>query len=96
MIDEKELELSFEYKLYMQSAPWRILSDMVKQRAGYTCEICSAVGKKIGGFATLHVHHLTYERFGEEDMSDLVCLCSNCHRKVHNGRIVIDRNILSH
>ncbi len=37
------------------------------------CQVC-------GGDAT-DVHHLTYDRFGHEDMNDLVSLCRRCHEK---------------
>lgn len=39
------------------------------------CERC-------GGRAE-HVHHLTYERLGDEDLCDLQALCIECHRLEH-------------
>ena len=40
----------------------------------HACQVC-------GGRAT-DVHHLTYDRFGHEDMGDLVSLCRRCHSKI--------------
>lgn len=34
----------------------------------------------------LHVHHRTYERFGNEDAGDLVVLCEACHEVFHQRR----------
>lgn len=31
----------------------------------------------------LQLHHLTYERLGDEDLSDLTPLCADCHAMVH-------------
>lgn len=30
----------------------------------------------------LDVHHLTYDRFGREELDDLVLLCRDCHKEV--------------
>jgi 5-methylcytosine-specific restriction endonuclease McrA len=31
----------------------------------------------------VEVHHLTYERLGEERLTDLVALCRSCHEREH-------------
>ena len=41
------------------------------------CRICEAHGVE------LHVHHLTYERVGKENLKDLVTLCRRCHTDIH-------------
>gem|GEM_PF-4331542 len=33
--------------------------------------------------AILNLHHKTYERIGNEKIRDLVCLCQQCHHKLH-------------
>jgi len=86
-MDTKEFELSPEYKMYIKSEPWKVIAKLTKIRAGFMCEVCGAMGSKLGGNATLQVHHKTYKNFGQEDMDDLVCLCVNCHKRVHNGRL---------
>lgn len=30
-----------------------------------------------------HVHHLTYERIGNELVSDLLVVCGECHEQIH-------------
>jgi len=60
---------------------------------------CQACGTQKG---SLHVHHVTYVRFGKEALTDLRGLCDTCHKKVHethrkNGgdlRFWTDRHIL--
>lgn len=34
----------------------------------------------------LQVHHLTYIRLGNEDLSDLQVLCLGCHRRRHPNK----------
>ena len=41
------------------------------------CPVRSADGKG------LHAHHKTYARFGNENVDDLVTLCTRCHRRRH-------------
>lgn len=66
------------YKSYMNSAMWRLKREEVLRRAEYSCEMCG-VNEQWG----LHVHHLTYERFGNEKLEDLRVLCPECHRQAH-------------
>ena len=35
----------------------------------------------------LHVHHLTYDRVGQEADSDLLVLCFQCHQKAHGRKV---------
>ena len=62
---------------YLTSFEWRILREQVLRRDSYTCQSCGATHN-------LEVHHITYERLGDEELADLVALCSNCHNHVHN------------
>lgn len=75
------------YTDYLRSAHWRAtrtrywISDQPKD-----C-IC---GERDG----LELHHMTYERVCEEELSDLTLLCSNCHAMIHvlerRGEIGLD------
>jgi hypothetical protein len=67
------------YHEYIQSREWKEKAKLVKARAHMRCEYC---GMKGNGY-TLQAHHLTYERLGREKMSDLVCLCDDCHKEAH-------------
>ena len=62
-----------EYERYIHSGAWREKANARLGMDGYVCRVC-------GGRAT-DVHHLTYERFGHEDLGDLVSLCRRCHSK---------------
>lgn len=66
------------YSEYIRSDAWRHsparLSEL--QAAGYRCRLCNADGTQE---SPLHVHHRTYERFGNELPSDLTALCKECH-----------------
>jgi hypothetical protein len=36
-----------------------------------------------GPSANIHVHHIDYDRIGDERFSDLMVVCVPCHRKLH-------------
>lgn len=68
-----------DYHTYMKSKKWKRIrenywaSDRLKK-----CFICS-----IERNPHFHLHHLTYDRFGNEELDDLVPVCSPCHTKIH-------------
>ena len=69
-----------KYNEHLSSKEWAAMRRTAMRRAKYACEICGA--KRISD-NPLHVHHLTYERMGSEDIDDLVVLCEDCHNEVH-------------
>lgn len=66
----------FDYHEYLKSERWQNLRKSVLHRDNELC-IC---GKK-----ATEVHHKTYERLGNEPLSDLVSLCRHCHQNVHDN-----------
>ena len=66
-----------KYEQYLQSDIWKIRRDNVLARDRYECQMCGRTNR-------LHVHHIVYKNLGNEPLSDLVTLCSSCHKKVHN------------
>jgi hypothetical protein len=50
--------------------------EIVRKRAGGVCEIC-------GEYKAVHMHHLTYERYGKENPKDLLHICILCHMDQH-------------
>lgn len=51
-------------------------------RDNYTCQCCKT--KK----GTLHAHHIIYRSQGGADTLDnLITLCEECHKKLHNGEL---------
>lgn len=65
---------------YMRSDPWKALRRLKYKQVGRRCEDCGTTRPKRGRF---EVHHLTYERWKEELLSDLRVLCQECHTKRH-------------
>lgn len=68
------------YQQYLRTEGWRQRRRPALYRAKGRCEICSQPEYLVG---KLQVHHLTYERIGEELPSDLEALCDECHHMVH-------------
>lgn len=67
---------NLEYERYIHSAQWRQTADKRLEMDNHLCCVC-------GGSAT-DVHHLTYDRFRNEAMDDLVSLCRKCHRQAES------------
>jgi len=44
------------------------------------CEICKNSSKKVKSKV---VHHITYKNVYNESMNDLMALCINCHKQIH-------------
>ena len=60
------------YHSYLQSSTWKERRSAKLQQAKYKCKRC---GERIG----LQVHHLNYDRLGDERTDDLIVLCRACH-----------------
>jgi hypothetical protein len=69
---------SVRYAEYIVSDAWRAKAAFVKETRG-RCLVCHRDWKKKRLW--LEVHHLSYDRLGHELPSDLVCLCSTCHKQ---------------
>lgn len=68
-----------DYRAYLKSPHWLALREKKLREASYRCQVCNS--DKL-----LQVHHRTYERIGQELLTDLTVLCEKCHSK-HHGRI---------
>lgn len=56
--------------------------EAVLNRDNYTCQCCKT--KK----GALHVHHIIYRSNGGSDkMENLITICENCHKKLHDGEL---------
>ena len=66
------------YTLYLASPEWRLCRTRALERDRYTCRRCGVRPAK-------QVHHLTYERAGNEQLDDLISVCVACHGFIHNG-----------
>ena len=62
------------YQEYLQSEHWKTTSRLAKEHYGNICNDC-------GNKENIEVHHLNYDRIGEERLEDLQLLCRYCHEK---------------
>lgn len=71
--------LEMPYLDFLRTPYWVAISDFVKLKNNYKCEICGKGG-------VLHVHHPNYDFHGRElqNIDKLKCLCADCHEKFHN------------
>jgi HNH endonuclease len=81
------------YEKYMRSPKWRAKRQHRLKLDDNTCQSCGATPDQY----RLEVHHLTYERLGNEEMDDLKTLCVICHptetaeqrRKRYAKRVIV-------
>lgn len=64
------------YDDYLNSGAWKERRRLVMARADGQCEGC-------GLTRATQVHHLTYQRVGDEMLFDLVAVCDACHESLH-------------
>ena len=65
-----------KYQAYLCSEEWWALRRRVMERAKDTCERCKQK-------AADNVHHLTYIRKYQEELCDLLAVCTSCHDRIH-------------
>lgn len=65
------------YKDYLSTPHWIALKKAILGRDGRTCRMCK------NSHVEVHVHHLSYENRGNENISEVACLCAECHARMH-------------
>ena len=65
------------FATYYSSIEWARTRERIFKRDNYRCRISSCHN------AAECVHHIVYDRFGEEHDFDLISLCQDCHKDVH-------------
>jgi 5-methylcytosine-specific restriction endonuclease McrA len=65
-----------EYETYLQSDDWSERRALIMQRDRGVCQGCHKAPAQ-------EVHHLTYENCGNEFLWELVAICRDCHRRLH-------------
>jgi hypothetical protein len=63
-------------QMYLCSREWGLKKKAVRERAGGKCERCS--WQDIDA-----IHHLTYARYYDEELTDLMAVCDDCHKHQH-------------
>lgn len=75
--------MSWLHRYAPRATPWR---DKRRQRLeidGHKCRTCGHDGSTW----QLEVHHVSHERFGNEDVEhDLITLCSSCHNAIEESK----------
>lgn len=61
------------YDDYLRSSEWKELRKSAIKKSGGKCELCESS-------ENLQAHHRNYRHIDEPD---LVCLCADCHEKLH-------------
>ena len=64
------------YRKYINSEAWQQKRRVKFANDGRFCQKCETENE-------LDVHHLTYERLGNENLDDLIILCRRCHNYYH-------------
>lgn len=64
------------YESYIRSSAWQMLRDKMVYDYDGKCYMC-------GTKDNIRVHHITYLHLGDEHHSDLIPLCADCHKKLH-------------
>lgn len=70
------------YKEFLNSLYWKIISEEKKRQANYACQLCGSKNQ-------LNTHHSDYTYYGIEvfNMNKLIVLCKKCHSKFHNKAV---------
>jgi hypothetical protein len=71
---------AMDYNEYLRTEHWMHRREQKLRQAEYRCEMCHSSSVQ------LDVHHLTYDRLGEELDKDLRVLCRGCHVTFHKYR----------
>lgn len=61
---------------YLRSPHWKATAKAKREEGYNLCERCGASGCH-------DVHHVTYQRLGNERSTDLQLLCRSCHSQEH-------------
>lgn len=69
-----------------------IITDLVRQRDNYTCQLC---GEKYYAGKLIPVHHVHHD--SEKCFTDFITLCESCHRNCNCNNIPEERcmNVLN-
>jgi len=74
-----------DYQEYLHSPQWHEKRKLILNRCNSICEECKSK-------PVVEIHHLTYERTGNELLEDLIGLCKDCHEKKHPDKLKYTTN----
>jgi 5-methylcytosine-specific restriction endonuclease McrA len=73
----KQAKQLTRYQKYLRSPEWKARRMSKLKEARFRCQLCNSSGP------LLECHHRTYQRCGNEQLSDLIVLCRRCHERFH-------------
>jgi hypothetical protein len=80
------------YEMLLDTEEWFTRREEIFRLRGKKCTICNIEDTYS---RPLHIHHIKYTGLPwEAPDSDLICLCSLCHRKVHDGIELTNKDCL--
>lgn len=77
-LETRENEFWDKYDIYLKSKEWKAKRELVFKRDNKLCQSCLSK-------PATEVHHLTYKHVFNEPLFDLVSICNDCHKNVHEG-----------
>lgn len=92
--EPSNLELRYHHYL-RHSWRWRIIRVIRLWADGYRCQTCHATGN-------VQAHHASYKNLAMGpvawlfvwslilELLDTICLCRECHERLHRGRSILD------
>lgn len=76
----RKIPKNISYNEQLETKEWKDYRNVVFANRGRTCEMC-------GAKTNLQVHHIKYvfgRKAWEYPIKDVMVLCRNCHKKIHN------------
>lgn len=71
--------MSWLHRYAPRAVPWYVKRQQRLTIDNNRCRTCGATD-------SLTVHHVSYERWGDEAMGDLLTLCAACHEAVEQSK----------
>lgn len=70
-------EVVYCYAQYLGTIHWKVMKNKKDDETGGRRCLCCGTSRNVD------LHHISYERLGNEALSDLAWLCRRCHEQTH-------------
>lgn len=68
-----------KYQDYLKTDYWKSFRQKSLEHYENKCNWCGADGEEV----TMHVHHIKYGEWFNEELENVILLCGSCHSKAH-------------
>ena len=89
MNEGRPLPVGKDYQLGEMYDEYNVRQYVLK-RDNYTCQYCGAHPTE-ESCVKLHIHHIESRKTGGNAPNNLIVLCEHCHKKLHEGSIVLNK-----